>query len=130
MSMIEKAKTCYNAIRLPLVIKHYIKHKEIRMKLISILSIMALVLAALFAGQNVYADAVLSGKVVETMDSGGYTYVCLEKKGKKTWVAVPEMKVKKGQNMSFQPGTEMVNFKSKTLNRTFDRVIFSGGAIK
>ena len=100
------------------------------MKLISILSIMALVLAALFAGQNVYADAVLSGKVVETMDSGGYTYVCLEKKGKKTWVAVPQMKVKKGQNMSFQPGTEMVNFKSKTLNRTFDRIIFSGGAIK
>ncbi len=32
----------------------------------------------------------LSGKVVETMNSGGYTYVCLEKAGKKTWVAVPE----------------------------------------
>ena len=103
------------------------------MKLISILSIMALVLAALFAGQNVYADSkdtALSGKVVETIDTAGYTYVCLEKKGKKTWVAVPQMKVKKGQNMSFQPGTEMVNFKSKTLNRTFDRIIFSGGAIK
>lgn len=100
------------------------------MKVISILSVMALVLAALFAVQNVYADAVLSGKVVETIDSAGYTYVCLEKKGQKTWVAVPQMKVKKGQNMSFQPGTEMVNFKSKTLNRTFDRVIFSGGAIR
>ncbi|MBI5204132.1 MAG: hypothetical protein HZA11_04355 [Nitrospirae bacterium] len=94
---------------------------------ISVFMLMAL-------GQVSYAapkdDSAISGKVVETMDSGGYTYVCLEKKGKKTWVAVPQMKVKKGQNMSFQPGTEMVNFKSKTLNRTFDRVIFSGGAIK
>ena len=76
------------------------------MKLISILSIMALVLAALFAGQNVYADSkdtALSGKVVETMDSGGYTYVCLEKKGKKTWVAVPQMKVKRGRTCLFSP---------------------------
>jgi len=30
----------------------------------------------------------LSGKVVETMDSGGYTYVNLQKNGKTTWVAV------------------------------------------
>jgi len=69
----------------------------------------------------------LSGKVVETMDSGGYTYVCLEKKGKKTWVAVPEMKVSVGQQMSLQPGQEMVNFTSKSLGRTFDSIIFSGG---
>ena len=29
-----------------------------------------------------------SGTVVETMNSGGYTYVSLEKDGKKTWVAL------------------------------------------
>ncbi len=74
------------------------------------------------------ADQALSGKVVETMNSGGYTYVCLEKKGKKTWVAVPEMKgVSVGQEMAFQPGAEMSNFPSKTLNRTFERIIFSNG---
>ena len=69
----------------------------------------------------------LSGKVVETMNAGGYTYVRLEKNGKKTWVAVPEMKVSVGQQMAFQPGQEMKNFTSKTLNRTFDSIIFSGG---
>ncbi|TAL23339.1 MAG: hypothetical protein EPN94_09590 [Nitrospirae bacterium] len=103
------------------------------MKLGSILLIVSLVFVFLLAGQIVYADSkdtALSGKVVETMDSAGYTYVCLEKKGKKTWVAVPQIKVTKGKNMSFQPGMEMTNFKSKTLNRTFDRIIFSGGAIK
>jgi hypothetical protein len=69
----------------------------------------------------------LSGKVVETMNAGGYTYVRLEKKGKKTWVAIPEMKVSVGRQLSLQPGQEMVNFTSKSLGRTFDSIIFSGG---
>lgn len=75
------------------------------------------------------ADPVLSGTVVETMNAGGYTYVCLEKRGKKMWVAVPEMKVTVGQKIGFQPGMEMINFTSKTLNRTFERIIFSGGPL-
>jgi len=69
----------------------------------------------------------LSGKVVETMNSGGYSYVCLEKNGKKTWVAVPQMKVTVGQQLSLQPGQEMPNFTSKSLGRTFESIIFSGG---
>jgi len=77
--------------------------------------------------QAVSDTSSLSGKVVETMNSGGYTYVCLEKKGKKTWVAVPEMKVSVGQQISLMPGQEMVNFPSKSLGRTFDSIIFSGG---
>ncbi len=72
-------------------------------------------------------DGALTGKVVETMNSGGYTYVSLENGGKKTWVAMPETKVKVGQNVTCQPGMPMDNFTSKTLKRTFDRVIFSGG---
>ena len=69
----------------------------------------------------------LSGKVVETMDAAGYTYVSLEQNGKRTWVALPQSKVKVGQQVTCQPGMVMENFKSKTLNRTFDRIIFSGG---
>jgi hypothetical protein len=73
--------------------------------------------------------AVVSGKVVETMDSGGYTYIFLENDGKKFWAAVPTTKVSVGQMIKLQPGMEMVNFKSSSLNRTFDSVIFSGGVI-
>ena len=78
-----------------------------------------------------YAEdaSVLSGKVIETMDSGGYTYVQIEKNGTKTWVAVPSTKVVKGQNISFSPGMEMQNFESKTLKRKFDRIVFSGGVV-
>lgn len=71
----------------------------------------------------------LSGKVVETMDAGGYTYVCIEKKGVKTWVAIPQTKVTVGKVMAFQPGVEMRNFPSKTLNRTFEKIYFSGGPL-
>ncbi len=75
------------------------------------------------------AATALSGKVAETMNSGGYTYVLLENSGKKTWVAVPQVAVKVGQEVKCQPGMEMKNFTSKTLNRTFDSIYFSGGII-
>ncbi len=80
-------------------------------------------------GANMQAEASLSGKVVETMNSGGYTYVCLENSGKKTWVALPATAVKVGQQIACQPGGEMRNFTSKTLKRTFDSIIFSPGTI-
>ena len=61
------------------------------------------------------------------MNSGGYTYVYLENNGKKTWVAIPMAQVKVGQMVTCQPGMEMKNFTSKTLNRTFASIFFSGG---
>lgn len=71
----------------------------------------------------------LTGKVVETMNSGRYTYLLLENKGKKIWVAVPEMKITVGQEVTFMPGVEMQNFTSKTLNRKFESIIFSAGPV-
>ena len=76
------------------------------------------------------APAGPSGKVVDTMDSSGYTYVQLEKAGKKTWVAVPQMKVTKGKTMTFKPGMEMKNFESKTLKKKFDSIVFSDGVVQ
>ena len=81
-------------------------------------------------GHNTMAQmTAISGKVVETMDSGGYTYVNLENEGKKVWAAMPATPVKVGQQLTLKPGAKMDNFTSKSLNRTFDSVIFSGGII-
>ncbi|NWF75955.1 MAG: hypothetical protein HXY53_05190 [Nitrospirae bacterium] len=108
------------------------------MKRFTIISIMMLILLFQSKDRGIFADqstesikdkSSLSGKVIETMDSGRYTYVCLEKNNKKTWVAVYKMKVVLGEDISFKPGIEMVNFRSKTLNRTFDRIYFSEGPI-
>ncbi len=76
------------------------------------------------------SESALSGKIVETMNSGGYTYINLERKGETMWVAVPKMDVKVGQEISLSPGMEMRAFKSKSLNRTFDRIIFSSGPVR
>lgn len=75
-------------------------------------------------------SAAISGKVLKTMDSGGYTYIRLQKEGgKKIWIAVPKTKIVVGKQASFFSGAEMKNFKSKTLNRTFDSIIFSAGIV-
>lgn len=71
----------------------------------------------------------VSGKVVETMDSGRYTYVRLRNNDKEIWVAVYKVKVVIGEKMSFKPGIEMVNFESKSLKRKFDKIIFSEGPV-
>lgn len=73
------------------------------------------------------AGAGHKGKVVNTMNSGGYTYVEVEENGQKLWVAVMETKVKVGDMVEFPDSPPMINFQSKTLNRTFDKIIFAPG---
>ncbi|MBI5196715.1 MAG: hypothetical protein HZA10_10400 [Nitrospirae bacterium] len=100
------------------------------MKRFLVLAVLVLSLAVTAFGYNAYAagEGILTGKVTETMNSSGYTYVRIEQaNSEKIWVAVPETKVTKGKTISFEPGAVMTNFKSKTLNRTFDKIIFSSG---
>jgi len=69
----------------------------------------------------------LTGKVVETMNSGGYTYVNIEQNGKSQWAAIPTTKITVGQEISVMSGSIMNNFPSKTLGRTFESIVFSPG---
>ncbi len=86
--------------------------------------------AAIQTSNAVNSDVdTISGRVAETMNSGGYTYILLDRGGEKTWVAVPEMKVSKGDKVILNAGTEMVNFTSNTLKRTFKEIIFSSGPV-
>jgi len=78
------------------------------------------------AGQA--AANVLAGKVLETMDAGGYTYVHLDMGEKKVWVAMPQTKVNVGDEVKLLYSMTMNNFESKTLGRTFDELIFSSGS--
>ncbi len=71
----------------------------------------------------------LVGTVAETMNSGGYTYILLQTKSKMFWVAIAESKVTVGEEVVLAPGMEMIEFHSKSLNRTFDSIVFSEGMI-
>lgn len=64
------------------------------------------------------------GKVLQIIDAGSYTYLEVEEKGQKLWVAALKVKAAKGDTVEFPDSNPMENFRSKTLNKTFDKILF------
>jgi hypothetical protein len=64
------------------------------------------------------------GKVVSSINASIYTYVEVADGAKTIWLAAPTVAVKKGDTVGFDDGSIMTNFFSKSLNRTFETVIF------
>jgi hypothetical protein len=78
--------------------------------------------------QDIPAGVGKKAKVSQTMNSGGYTYVEAEdEKGVKTWLALPEIKVKVGDSIEYPETPPLANFQSKTLNKTFEKISFIPG---
>ena len=65
-----------------------------------------------------------TGKVTETMNAAGYTYVQVDTGKEKFWAAAPETKVQVGDSVVVPDGMPMPDYESKTLNRKFDLVYF------
>jgi hypothetical protein len=70
-----------------------------------------------------------NGEVLETMNSGGYTYVHVDTGAEKIWAAATESAtaITVGQRVTVPKGMMMKNFPSKTLDRTFEEIYFVGG---
>ena len=66
----------------------------------------------------------VSGAVVETMDSAGYTYVKIDTGSGEVWAAGPQTIVEVGDNVAVS-GSLMKGFSSSSLGMTFDEIIFS-----
>jgi predicted RNA-binding protein with TRAM domain len=69
----------------------------------------------------------ITGKIAQTMDAGGYTYLKLATAGGERWAAIRQTPVKKGSTVTVAVQMVAQDFESKTLNRKFDQIIF--GAI-
>lgn len=65
------------------------------------------------------------GEVVSKVDGAGYSYLELKHQGKTFWIAGTQVNAKKGDKIRFEENVVMENFFSKTLNRSFDRIIFA-----
>jgi hypothetical protein len=76
--------------------------------------------AATPAGQG----TAVAGKILETMDSGGYTYMRLATPAGETWAAVNASKVKTGETVTVVNAVPMDGFQSNTLHRKFDHIWF------
>jgi len=68
-----------------------------------------------------------SGIVEQVLHSGGYTYVNAKSNGKTLWLAGSQTPLKKGQEIFWGDSAVMKNFNSKSLNKTFDEILFVSG---
>jgi len=66
----------------------------------------------------------IHGEVLEVMDVDAFTYLRLKTKDGETWAAVSKAPVKKGAEVTIENGVVMNNFESKSLKKTFDRIVF------
>jgi hypothetical protein len=72
------------------------------------------------------AEGNFSGTVRETMNTAGYTYVQVDTGRQQVWAAATQFAVTKGDTVTVVGGMPMASFHSKTLNRDFDVVYFTG----
>lgn len=84
-----------------------------------------LLTAAVLALAPLASAGDLTGTVVETMNSGGYTYLLIKTPaGEKKWAAVTQTKVKKGAAATVVNAMDMRDFESPSLKRKFDVIAF------
>ena len=71
-----------------------------------------------------------AAKVEDKIDAGDYTYLQVTENGKTYWIAATRMDIEVGEMVYFSQAMEMKNFRSKSLNRTFESVLFVQDAAK
>lgn len=67
--------------------------------------------------------------IKEVLQTTSYTYLQSEENGELQWLAIPKMEASVGDTYYFQGGMEMLDFKSKELDRTFSSILFLNGVI-
>jgi len=78
--------------------------------------------------QSLQGNIPKSGKVVKAMHAGGYTYMEMESSGHVFWIAANMMNVNRNDQVAWSDAALMKNFKSPSLRRTFDEILFVSNA--
>jgi hypothetical protein len=65
-----------------------------------------------------------SGKVLDVLDSEMYTYLQVTHENGPLWLAAYKTDIAKGATVKYSGGIAMPNFHSKSLNRSFDLIVF------
>ena len=68
--------------------------------------------------------------VEEKLDVSNYNYLKVSEKSKSYWIAVNKMEINPGEYVIFSKFMEMKNFKSESLGRTFESILFVDDAKK
>jgi hypothetical protein len=86
-----------------------------------------------FAAPSAPPASTVKGEVLEVKDVDAYTYLRLKTQDGEVWAAVGKAPVTRGSQVTIENAMVMTHFTSRTLGKTFDRIIFgslagSGGA--
>ena len=84
----------------------------------------AVVLFALIAAAPAAGATSVTGTVQEVKDVEIYSYLRLKTADGEVWAAVNKAPVKVGATVTIENPTVMTNFESKTLKKTFDKILF------
>lgn len=63
-------------------------------------------------------------EVKEVLQTSSYTYFLVTEYGEELWMATNKMDVKEGEDLYFDDAMVMVNFPSRELDRTFEKILF------
>lgn len=63
-------------------------------------------------------------EVKEVLQTSSYTYFLVTEYGEELWMATNKMEVKEGESLYFDDAMVMVNFPSRELDRTFEKILF------
>ena len=69
----------------------------------------------------------IEGTVLKVVDESTFTFILLDRGNQKTWATLPSVDVKIGETVVLESANERVNFYSKPLDTTFNRMIFASG---
>lgn len=69
----------------------------------------------------------IRGTVLEVVESGSFTFILLDRGKKQSWATIPAVDVKVGEEITLSHANVFSNFHSKSIDRTFEELIFSTG---
>lgn len=72
-------------------------------------------------------DTLKTGTVKHTQKAGRYLYLTLDQNGNEVWVATTSTNVLVGDVIDYSEALLIENFEAKSLNKTFDKIYFTGG---
>lgn len=112
---------------------------DIKLKKFTILAAACLALAACGSEtpsggtEAAFNDAELTGnkgQVLSVIQVPGYTYVEVRNNGRSLWLAGNPVEIEEGEVISWSDAAMMRNFQSKTLDRTFEELMFVSAIYK
>lgn len=99
-------------------------NKPFRIYFIGILLFSTLIINSTKAYSQGFKKVLHKAEVLKIEQVKSYTYLLVSENSAEKWLAVPTVEVKLGDIVFFKGGTEMPNFSSKELNKTFTSVLF------